>query len=99
MVSYFKKFEALDFGPVYSDVHHGLSFEIESMLECNHLRPDKIESTNHSEKHGFVTKRPCSLKEKLTTLFETLMKKSYRILKTCSHFTWMLILSLLHNQP
>ena len=58
MVSYFKRFEVLDFDPVYSDVHCGLSCEIESMLECNHLRPDKIESINDPEQCEFVTKWP-----------------------------------------
>ena len=62
MVLYFKKFEVLDFDPIYSDVHCGLSFEIESILECNHLRPDKTESTNVSEQCGFVTKRSRWLK-------------------------------------
>ena len=58
MVSYFKKFEVLDFDPVYSDVDCGLSFEISSMLECNHLRPDKTESANDSKQCRFVTKWP-----------------------------------------
>ena len=50
MLPYFRKFEILDFDPIYSDVHCAVSFPIESIQHLDNSKADteKLDDVAHN---------------------------------------------------
>ena len=77
MLPYFRKFEILDFGPIYSDVHCPVSFSIESIQHLDNSKADTDKLYDVAQNKTILTKS-IWLKDKPDTFLGHLDKEKLK---------------------